>query len=84
MQVFEASFSLFVGIISPLIGLLLLLGLLSGVLKVATQIDDKSLGFVLKFSLVFVVCYFFAGIWGNQVANFAKEIWGSMQYYNQS
>ena len=84
MQIFGDTFNLYIGIITPMILVLLALGFITGVIKVATQIEDRSLGFVLKFIAVFIVCYIFVGAWANRVAEFAKEIWGNFHYYMQS
>ncbi len=75
------TYKLFFNSILPILILLGVLGLIAALIKVSTQIHDKSLGFVLKFSSVFALVYFIKDSWMKQLLNFTKNMWGSLKYY---
>jgi type III secretory pathway component EscS len=81
MQLLNATLQIFISIITPVMILLMILGLVAGVIKVSTQIEDRSFGFAIKFFILFVVFYLFSDNWGGSVAEFAKQIWGNIEYY---
>ena len=76
------SFKLYFNTILPIMLLLGVIGLIAGVLRVSTQIEDKSVSFVIKFSSVLVLCYFLKDASLNQILSFSVDMWGSFKYFN--
>jgi len=54
----------------PLIGILLVVGLVMGVLQAATQINDPAVGFVPRLCTAIVTCYFLGGWMMGRLASF--------------
>ncbi len=75
------TFRLFFNSMLPVFILLGILGFIVALIKVATQVQDRSLGFVFKFSSVFILVYFLKDSWMKQIVNFTKDMWGSLKYY---
>lgn len=56
-------------------------GLLSGIFKAVSQIEDYAIGFASRFVGVGVVIYFGGTYFLTQVTTFAKRVWGGGDFY---
>lgn len=56
--------------------------LLSGVLRVATQIDDAAISFIGKFAALSMLLLWGSSMVVSQVAQFGLRVWSGMDFYH--
>ena len=56
--------------------------LLSGIFRVATQIDDASIGFAGRFAAIALLFYFLSVSLSKEVLDFAVRIWAGADFYH--
>jgi flagellar biosynthesis protein FliQ len=54
---------------------------IAGVLRVATQIDDPSIGFAARLAAVIGAIYLGADFGLARISEFASQVWGSSLYF---
>jgi flagellar biosynthesis protein FliQ len=52
-----------------------------GILKTATQIDDRIFSFAGRLFGVMLVAYFFFNLGSAEIVEFARRVWGGTQFY---
>ena len=65
----------------PIFAAVLCGAVLAGILRVTTQIDDPVISLLGRIGGVLVFGYFAAVHYVDQIAEFAKQVWGGVQYY---
>ena len=81
LQLIASALSLVFHIALPLVLAALFAAILSGVLQVATQIQDQVIGFVSKLAGVGLMLYLFAGRFQGQLTRFTEALWGRPEFY---
>jgi flagellar biosynthesis protein FliQ len=75
------ALTLFVKLVLPLLGVLLLSGVLAGVLQTSTQIEDRTISLATKFAGLFLI----ASLWSTglfpQLISFTQSLWGGAEFY---
>jgi flagellar biosynthesis protein FliQ len=66
----------------PLFIAVLIGALVSGIVRVATQIDDPAIGFAGRFAAVAAFLYFSSLSMSKEVVDFALRIWGGGDFYH--
>ncbi|MFN8391704.1 MAG: flagellar biosynthetic protein FliQ [Bdellovibrionota bacterium] len=66
----------------PLFLAILAGAVVSGVIRVATQIDDASIGFAGRFTAAVALLYFGSLSLSKPVFDFALRIWGGADFYH--
>jgi len=77
----ENALFLLVGVSLPFLIVVVLGAVLSGMFRVATQIDDLSIGFLGRSLAAFAFLYFASSYYGPRVVSYATRIWGGSDFY---
>ena len=75
------AFALIAALALPFLLAALAAALLAGVLKAALQLDEQALSFVVRLTAAAAVVYFGAGYFNAQLMDFAKRLWGGVDFY---
>lgn len=77
----EHGFFLMISVAIPLLVVIVISAVLVGFFKVATQIDDISIGFFGRTVGALFFIYFASGYYAPKLVEFATRIWGGSDYY---
>ena len=72
---------LFLQLSVPLIGAVLVGGVIGGVLQGSLKVEDRSIGFAMKFAAFLAALYLSNGFLLTVCREFALRIWGGAEYY---
>lgn len=78
---FEHALFLLVTISLPFMVVVVVGALIVGVVRVATQIDDLSIGLLGRVSGAFFFLYFAFSYYGPRIVGFFSRVWGGSDYY---
>lgn len=77
----EHGFFLVLSVAIPMLIVVAVAAILAGIFKVATQIDDLSIGFFGRTVGAFFFLYFASSYYAPRIVEFATRIWGGSDYY---
>lgn len=75
VQLFANALQLAVYVTAPLLGLIVLAGLVSGVLQSVTQVSDESISLGLRIVATVVALYFYSHFMFAELQGFATYVW---------
>jgi len=80
-SILNTSFNLIFSCSLPFVLAALGGGLIAGIIKAATQIDDRVFSFVGRVSGVLIFAYLMMGERFSNIFDFTKNVWMSQNYY---
>ena len=79
--IFINALGLVVQLSIPFVIVAFMAGLISGIFKVVSQIEDHAIGFASRFIGISLVIYFGGNYFLTQVTSFAQRVWGGNDFY---